>query len=320
MGNKKFVLQNGVEIPVIGFGTGIAKGVSARPLSFAKRLVKEQIKNIIDPEFRENNKYPAMKDYKKDKTLKSIADLAAKTGCRLFDTARAYEYSEQYLGDALFRSGKYRREEFFIITKVTNRHQLQEDGVRRSYAESLAALGTDYADLLLLHWPQTDTFLKCWKELEHLYEAGQVRAIGVSNCHIHHLEEIKKVANVMPMVNEVECHPLHTRDALREYCKKEGIQVIAYTPTGRMDRRITEHPDMIRICRQHGIGAAQVMLRWHFQLGDISIPNTTNSAHLLDNLNLWDGKLTDEEMLAISSMNCNDNYWPDSDNCDFSKL
>ena len=320
MYDNYFVLRNGNAIPVIGFGTGIAKGISSQPMVIVKRFIKESIKNILDPDFKKNNKYTLAMDLKKDRSLKSISCIAVDAGCQLIDTARAYVYSESYIGQSLFgKDSKFKREDIFIITKATNYAQ-RNGTILEEFELSLNNLKTDYVDLFLLHWPQTGTYIDSWKVLEEIYESGRAKAIGICNCHVHHLEELKKYAKIMPMVNELECHPLLQQWEVREYCKKEGIQIIAHTPTGKMAKQIVESKEMQKIAAKYGVSISQVILRWHYQLGDISIPNTTSEKHLKENLDIFRFSLTDEEMDEIRKLDCNYRVWPNPDNCDFTRL
>ena len=139
--------------------------------------------------------------YKKDQGIIKCCNHALDYGCTFFDTSRAYGGSERMLQDAL---KKHRREDFFICTKLNNYSQLHDIPARDVLKESMKQLGVDYVDVYLLHWPVEGKYLDYWKQLEELYKEGLVKAIGVSNCKIHHLEEIKKVAEIIPMVNEVE--------------------------------------------------------------------------------------------------------------------
>ena len=293
-----FSLRNGVEIPAVGFGTGIAKGLLKHPRAAFSRLIKEPIRYLLSAEYRANYyKYPLLKDMKKDMTLKRVSRKAYNEGYRLFDTARAYAYSEQYLGEALFSGpNPVERNRVFLISKVTNSAQ-RAHTVREDFELTLKNLRTDYLDLLLMHWPQPGEYLNTWKLMEELYLSGRVRAIGVCNCHIHHLEEIERVASVQPMANEIECHPLFQQRRDREYCKERGIQLIAYMPVGRMNRELLKNPFLNRLRDKYRLESiTQVILRWHYQLHDISIPNTTNVKHMKSNFNIWNFSLTEEEM------------------------
>lgn len=315
-----FKLNNGVLIPAVGFGTGIVKGLLKHPKSTTKRFLKESIKNIVVPGFKENNVYPIQKDLKKEISLKKISKKAYSEGCRLFDTARAYQYSEQYLGDALFRgANRILRQDCFIISKVTNTAQ-RNHTVWDDLEQSLNALGTEYIDLYLMHWPQPGAYLDTWKVMEEMYASGKVRAIGVSNCHVHHLDEIMNIATVMPMADELECHPLLQQKEVRTFCKGNGIQLIAYAPIGKMNAEVRNNQYIKAMCNKYHVEPAQVILRWHYQKGDVSIPNTTNSKHVGSNYKIWNFSLNEEEMSLVESLDCGYRIWPDPDNCNFNNL
>ncbi|MBQ7216058.1 MAG: aldo/keto reductase [Synergistaceae bacterium] len=315
---EHFTLANGLQIPALGYGTGIANGISRHPLRLIKRAVKETVKRIVSPGFARNNHYTLAKDFRKDRMLKKTALAFAEHGGRMFDTSRAYQLSESYLCEA-FRNwqGRFRRSDFFIITKVTNRAQRAKT-VMEDFETSLRNLGTDYVDLYLLHWPQEGAYLDSWKVLEEIYSSGKAKAIGVCNCHVHHLEAIREIAQVMPMADELECHPLLQQHEVRNYCREHNIQLIAHTPTGKMGS--AGSPVLKDIAGKYGVKVSQVILRWHYQLGDVSIPNTTNPVHAAENLDIWGFALSDDDMLRISGLDSGQRIWPDPDNCDFSRL
>lgn len=314
-----FILYNGVDIPVIGFGTGIAKGILKHPKYFCKRFIKECILTFVG-KMDKNNPYTLKKDLKKDLSLKRIVKIAATNGCKLFDTASSYSYSEEYLGNSLKKIDKtISRNNLFIITKASNVSQ-REKRIKEEFDKSLKKLKSEYIDLYLLHWPQTGTYLTSWKEMEELYETGKVRAIGVSNFNISHLEELLKVAKVKPMVNEIECHPLLQQHELRDYCKKNGIQIIAHTPTGKLRKEIVDSEIIKELVSKYKTTSSKLILRWHYQLGDISIPNTTNPNHLKENLFVPNFVISDEDMKKIKQLDSNIRIWPNPDTADFYKL
>ncbi len=300
-----FTLKNGVLIPDLCFGTDItyihSKGIN-RKLQEAKCCLKIILKK---------NETVAKKNY----YLPRVIDASMKNGCTLFDTSRAYGASEYTLGQVL---RKYPRENYFITTKLCNVDQFNND-VRGGFEKSLYELGLEYVDLYLMHWPVTDHFIDNWKEMEMLYREGKCRAIGVCNFNIHHFEELKKSAEIMPMVNEIECHPLFTQNEIREYCKDNGIQVIAYTSTARMDQRLNK-TCLVSIAKRYGKTVTQVILRWHQQIGNIPIVNSTKVEHMLSNTQVKDFVLSDEEIEQITKININSRLRYDPDNCDFRQL
>lgn len=320
MDNQRFILNNGIGIPAVGLGTGTARGMIKHPKATIKRFFHETYRNIINPDFKRNNKYPFFKDLKKDMTLKKIAITAYQSGYRLFDTARAYAYSEEYIGESLFAKGKVKREDVFLISKITNTSQ-RNHTVLEDFEISLKNLRTDYLDLLLMHWPQPEEYLNTWKVMEQLYKDGKVRAIGVCNCHIHHLEELKNIAEIPVMANEIECHFSLQQWEDRKYCKENNIQLIAYSPTGKMNSDVINDSNLLKILRKHNLkSVSQIIMRWHYQLGDVSIPNTTSIEHLKENIDIFHFELDDEDMEQIRRLDKGIKIWPDSDSCDYYKL
>lgn len=302
---KNFVLSNGIEMPPICFGTGITylrdigvKGKVEKLKCVVKVIInKERKKSIL------NLKLPNM------------IKIAMNNGCTCFDSSKAYGASEFTLGKAL---KQYDRNSYFIVTKLSNSDQYSNN-VRGGLEASLHELGLEYIDLYLMHWPVTDHFVDSWHEMEKLYLEGKCKAIGVCNCNIHHLEELQKHATIMPMVNEIECHPLFTQTELRDYCKQNNIQVMAYTSTARMDDRL-RNTCLVDIANKYHKNITQVILKWHNQIGNIPIFNSTNEQHIKDNLDINDFELTSGEISHINSININSRLRYDPDNCDFTKL
>ena len=247
--------------------------------------------------------------------LPRMIDLCFQNNCIMFDTSRAYGGSEYTLGRTL---RKYPRDKYCIITKLCNTDQFKHN-VRGGFEKSLSELGVQYIDLYLMHWPVEGHFIESWKEMEQIYKEGKCRAIGVCNFNIHHLEELKKYAEIMPMVNEIECHPLFTQDELRDYCNQNDIQILAYTSTARGDERLKK-TCLVPIAKKYGKTITQVILRWHQQIGNIPIVNSTNRSHMLENINIRDFDLTDDEIEEITRININSRLRYDPDNCDFSQL
>lgn len=305
----KRILSNGISIPEMGFGTDIAQTWrnSSNRVTKIYRRTKQYYKLVKSKNF---------KRLKVDNSLPKIVKYAPKLNCRLFDTSRAYGGSEYVLGHEL---KGYNRDDYFIITKLSNFDQKNKT-VKEAIISSLEQLNMDYVDLYLIHWPQTDTYLKSWKQMEQIYKEGLCRAIGVCNFNIHHLEELKKVAEIMPMVNQFECHPLFTQNNLIDYCNENGIQVMAYTPTGRMDFRLKRNRKLEIISKNYNKSIPQIILRWHMQNGNIPIVNTTKLDHLRENMDIFDFELTNQEVEQINSININSRLRYDPDNCDFDRL
>jgi len=299
-----WTLSNGVEIPELCFGTGITW--TYRYQSTEKSAERKYVwDNLL------HNRRKLQKDFAFEKAI----DCAVDSGIVMFDTSRAYGGSEYALGKAL---KKYPREKFFITTKLCNGDQYRDD-VRGGFEKSLSELGMEYVDLYLMHWPVTEKWIDSWKEMEKLYQEGRCRAIGVCNCHEHHLEELKKHASVMPMVNEFECHPLFTQNALRQYCADNDIRVMAYTATARNDERMRKTV-LTPIAKKYGRTLVQVVLRWHQQIGNIPIVNSSNPAHVRENALVEPFTLTPEEVEAITRCDIGSRLRYHPDNCDFRQL
>lgn len=299
---SEYVLSNGVKIPDLCYGTSITS-VKHDGSSFS--LLKLKIKKFLK---RGNVS-------KKDIALSDVIKTSMKHNCNMFDTSRAYGASEYILGKSL---KAYDRNAYFIVTKLCNPDQFKKT-VREGLEKSLKELELEYVDLYLMHWPVDGYFLDSWKEMEKLYREGKCRAIGVCNCNIHHLEELSNIAEIMPMVNQIECHPLFTQEELRTYCNQRDIQIMAYTSTARMDARL-KNTVLLPISKKYNKTISQVILKWHQQIGNIPIFNTTSVEHLIDNVSLDDFELSEDEIKNINSININSRLRYDPDNCDFTKL
>lgn len=301
------VLSNGYKIPDICFGTDIVDYKT----TFAEKA-EQEVKCIVKSVLGRN-----MSKYKKDKGIIECVNHSIENGCIFFDTSRAYGGSERMLQDALKEK---KREDYYICTKLNNAAQLQNIPARRVLEESMKQLGTDYIDLYLLHWPVEGKYLEYWKQLEELYKVGLVKAIGVSNCKIHHLEEIKKIAEIVPMVDEVELHPLLSEVELRKYCSNNDIQIMAYTSTARLDFRLKNSKRLNSVCKKYNKSISQVILRWHIQNGVIPIFNTSTINHFKDNMDVFDFELDSDSMKIIDGLNINARTRYDSDNCEWECL
>ncbi|MCC0565446.1 aldo/keto reductase [Brevibacillus borstelensis] len=236
---------------------------------------------------------------------------AIETGYRAIDTAAVYG-NEAGVGDAIRDSG-IARDQLFITTKVWNSDQGYETTLK-AFDESMKKLRLDYLDLYLVHWPVQGKYLDTWKALEKLYRDGYVRAIGVSNFHVHHLEDLKQNSEIVPAVDQVEYHPLLTQKELLAYCKENGIQMEAWSPLmqGNLDQ-----PVLVEIGQKYGKSPAQVILRWDLQNGVVTIPKSVTPERIRQNADVFDFTLTAEEMEQISRLNQNKRFGPDPDNFDF---
>jgi len=236
---------------------------------------------------------------------------ALEAGYRLIDTAALYG-NETGVGNAIRASG-IRREEVFVTTKVWNSDQGYDETLR-AFEASLARLGFDYVDLYLVHWPVKGKYKDTWRALERLYKEGLTRAIGVSNFHIHHLEDLMASCEVKPAVNQVECHPLLTQTELRKFCREQNIAFQAWAPImkGQLDL-----PVLTELAAKYGKTPAQIVLRWDLQSDILTIPKSIRPERIRENANIFDFELSDEDMARIDALNQNSRFGADPDNFNF---
>lgn len=237
---------------------------------------------------------------------------AIDTGYRSIDTAAMYQ-NEKAVGQAIREYG-LDRQEFFVTTKVWNHDQGYEQTLR-AFEESRKQLGMDYVDLYLIHWPVKEKYIDTWKALEHLYEQGAVKAIGVCNFQIHHLESLFAKSRVVPMVNQFECHPLLSQKDLIRYCKEHQIQPEAWRPL--MKGNHLNQPEILELADRYERTAAQIILRWHLQNGVVVIPKSSNETRIRENAQVFDFTLSNEDMLRMDGLNQNHRTGADPDNFDF---
>ncbi|MGG0718412.1 aldo/keto reductase [Robertmurraya massiliosenegalensis] len=240
-----------------------------------------------------------------------VVSAALKHGYRHIDTASFYQ-NEEGVGKGIRDSG-VSREDIFVTSKVWNDEQGYEETLE-AFDNSLRRLGMDYLDLYLVHWPVARKYKETWKALEKLYKEGRVRAIGVSNFHVHHLQDLIKEADIKPMVNQIEYHPHLTQEEVRAFCKQEEIQLEAWSPLKR--GILLDEPVLFEIGKKHGKTPAQIILRWDLQTEVITIPKSSNLARLVENADIFDFELTYEEMKQISSLNKNDRVGMNPDDLD----
>lgn len=242
--------------------------------------------------------------------------IAIKNGYRSIDTAAIYG-NEVGVGKGIrkgIEDGNIAREDLFITSKVWNSELGYEETIA-AYEESLTKLGLDYLDLYLIHWPVEGKYKAAWKALETLYKEGRVKAIGVSNFQIHHLEELMKDAEINPMINQVEYHPRLTQKELHNFCREHQIQLEAWSPL--MAGQLLDNEELQEIASKYGKSVAQIIVRWDLQNNVITIPKSTKEQRIIENANVFDFKLTKEDMKQIDLLNKNHRVGPDPDNFDF---
>lgn len=244
-------------------------------------------------------------------TINAVKE-AIKAGYRSIDTAAFYK-NEASVGKAIKEAG-VPREELFITTKVWNTDQGYESTLA-AFDESLKRLDLDYIDLYLIHWPVKEKYKETWKAMETLYKEGRVRAIGVCNFQIHHLEDLLSAAEIVPMVNQVECHPRLTQKELLHYCQEHHIQLEAWSPLGR--GKMLDEPILKELAGKYHKSVAQIILRWDLQCGIVTIPKSVKKQRIIDNADIFDFELSEEDMNTIDSMNRNHRNGPDPDHFNF---
>ena len=224
------------------------------------------------------------------------------------DTAWGY-MNEQGVGEGIRRSG-LARDEVFVTTKVWNSYQGAER-TRESFAISVANLGFDVVDLLLIHWPApaNDLYLETWETFIELRESGRVRSIGVSNFEPEHLQRLIDATGVVPAVNQIELHPYLQQRELRAFHAEHGIVTEAWGPIAR--GAVLDDPVVAEVARAHDRTPAQVVLRWELQHGIVVIPKSVHHERLVENLALFDFGLSDDEMAAIDELDRGRRTGPD---------
>ncbi len=278
--NSKITLNNGTKIPVIGFGT-------------YKILEGDEIVSAV-------------------KT-------ALRYGYRLIDTAKIYK-NEEGVGRAIRESG-ISREDIFVTTKLWNLDQGYETALK-AIDESLNKLGLEYVDLYLVHWPTSDAEAlessnkreETWKAMEEIYKSGKAKAIGVSNFTVKHLEEMKKYANVLPTLNQVEFHPFLYQEELLNYCKENNIVLNAYRSL--TNGQMINNEAIGNIAKKHFKSNAQILIRWCLQHGCITLPKSIHEEHIKENIDVFDFELTREDMSILDGLNENFRLSPDPNKLD----
>lgn len=234
---------------------------------------------------------------------------ALQAGYRHIDTAAIYG-NEKSVGKGIKASGVERRE-IFLTTKLW-KADIRNGRVIQAFEESLNALGTDYIDLYLIHWP-VKGFEKAWSELEELHEAGKIKSIGVSNCHRKHLEKLEKTAKVLPAVNQIEAHPYLNNQELIDYCQKKGIAVEVWSPLGGTGGNLLQDETISGLARKYRKTPAQIILRWDVQRNVVVIPKSAHLDRILSNQEIFDFQLSDGDMEVINQLNRNLRVGPNPD-------
>ncbi len=231
---------------------------------------------------------------------------ALKMGYSLVDTANAY-VNERAVGRGVKESG-LRREEVFISTKLWPSEYENDNAVD----ETLERLGVDYVDLLYIHQP-AGNWLAGYRQLERAYKDGKAKSIGISNFEGKYIDELQHKWEIAPQFIQVEAHPYFTQKELRKTLDKYGIKLMSWYPLGHGDKSLMKEPIFVKLGQKYGKSPAQIILRWHTQMGFVVIPGSKNVAHIKDNLDILDFTLTDEEMAEIATLDKDKRYYHRTD-------
>ena len=250
-------------------------------------------------------------------TMKKVVSAGLKIGYRAYDTARDYG-NEHIVGRVLKECLKelgIKREEIFITTKIGNSQQ-KLGNIQEQIEISLNNLQTDYVDCWLMHWPYPDYYIDTYHKMEEVYKTGKVHSIGMANYHVRHFEKLFAAGiETTPHCVQFEHHPMRTADDIIAFCREHQIAVQAYSPLCRMIEPIKNSPILKAIAERTGKTIGQVILRWHYQHESVPCFKSLNPKRLEENFNIWDFELTQEDMAAIHSMDCDYKYHLESASC-----
>jgi 2,5-diketo-D-gluconate reductase A len=246
-----------------------------------------------------------------EQTVEAVS-VALEAGYRHIDTAEMYG-NEKEVGEAIRKSGLDRSEVFVTSKLANNAHE--PDRARQAFEGTLEALGLDYVDLFLIHWPleMRFNFVLTWQTLAEFYHDGRARSIGVSNFTEHHLRRLFRESDEVPRpaVNQIEVHPYFTQNELRRFCGEHEIAVEAWSPIAQGG--VLDNPEVLEIARRVGKTPAQVVLRWHIEEGHIVFPKSVTPKRIRENIDIFDFELSGEEVETITALNRDERTGPDPD-------
>lgn len=234
--------------------------------------------------------------------LETAIQYALQIGYRLIDTAAIY-YNEGGVGKAV-QDSNVERSDIFITTKLWNDRHGYDEAIK-AFEESLNRLQMDYVDLYLIHWPVGGKIVETWKAFEKLYKEGRAQSIGVSNFLEHHLDEIIYEANIIPSVNQIEFHPYLQQKSLVNYCREKGIVVEAWSPIAR--GRVLDDPVVVGLAKKYNKTPAQIVLRWAYQLGVVTIPKSVHRERIKENASIFDFEIALVDMEKIENLDKGEN-------------
>lgn len=238
---------------------------------------------------------------------------AIEAGYRHVDTAQGYN-NEQGVGDGLKNCGVDRKE-IFLTTKLWN-DDVRAGKTLEAFNESLRKLQTDYLDLYLIHWP-VDGRAEAWKVIEGLYKEKKIRMIGVSNFQIHHLEELEKTAEIMPMVNQIESSPSFVNQELIDYCQKRNIIIQAHRPLGGDGAPLLTDEALIEMAKKYNKTVAHLLLRWQIERNVVALTKSVRKERIVSNFDIFDFELSAEDVAVIAAMDKKKRFGSDPDNFNF---
>jgi 2,5-diketo-D-gluconate reductase A len=246
-----------------------------------------------------------------DRTAEAVLT-AFEAGYRHIDTAQGYN-KEEGVGEAIRASG-LPRGEIFVTTKLANDRHGYDQAIS-ALDESLQRLGLDHVDLYLIHWPRPaqNRYVETWKAFEKIASDGKARAIGVSNFHIPHLERLAEETATVPAVNQIELHPWLPQTELRAYHQRHGIATEAWSPLAKGGELLADEL-IVGLSEKYGKTPAQIVLRWHLQLGNIAIPKSVTPSRVRENADIFDFELSDDDVASISELGNGRRLGPDPDN------
>lgn len=238
----------------------------------------------------------------------------------LLDSARDYG-NEADLGTCIEQvclGMDIQRSDIFITTKIGNRQQkIYSEGIDIMYDidQSLKDLKVEYIDMLLMHWPLPEYYIKTWRMMERVLQEGRVKNIGVCNFRVRHLKKLLEYADIVPAVNQIEIHPLRTAKKDVAFCHENGIQVQAYCPLGLMDNRIKNSNILKELAKKYGKTIPQIILRWDYQNGIASVPKSSSPERIESNYNIFDFNISEDDMSRIDNMNIDYKFYSESFYC-----
>lgn len=249
--------------------------------------------------------------------MKKVVTAGLKLGFRAFDTARDYG-NEHIVGRVMqecLKEQGLQREDIFITTKIGNGQQILGN-IDEQIEISLKNLRSDYVDLWLMHWPYPDYFVDTYHRMEKVYKSGKVKAIGMANYRLRHFRTLEKGGfEVVPHCVQYECHPMRIADDILDYCKKTNIGVQAYSPLCRMIPAIESSEILKDLADKYKKTIGQIILRWHIQRGTVPVFKSTKPERLAENIDIFNFELSEDEVLQISSLDCDYKYHVESASC-----